>query len=457
MSANVSDIVARIERLPITGLHRRAMCLLGLGTFLDSFDAISIGSAVTVIATTFQIGFVAIGQLISAGYVGQLIGALLFGIVSERWGRKAAFIVSLCVMGVFCITSAIARDYQSLAWSRALLGIGLGGEAPVAGALLSELVQGRRRGRYFLIYQSLYVWGALLAPFVALIIFRSIGPLLGWRVLLGAGAFSLIVAAAAIVWLPESARWLVDKGHLTEADAVISAFENAATAAGTTLEPPQIRLQPDVKATNLGELFAPGYRRRTLLVWLQWFLSYMIVVGTISWLPSLFLRVAHLSVLQSLLATCATTMFELVVMYSVAGVIDHWGRKSIFTIGFAGMGIGSLIGCAELTMLHARGWVPLFIAFFVIQAFLVINATGCYLYVTELYPTRMRGWGSSCARAVGLVASIIAPLAVGGLLASNYGAGGMFAMFAILSFLGAIVFVTLGIETKGRVLEELSS
>lgn len=457
MSTSLSDtVIARMERLPITRLHRRAMTVLGMGTFLDSFDAISIGSALTVIFTTLHIGFFATGILISSGYLGQLIGSLLFGYVSEKWGRKTGFIVSLLVMGVFCIASAVAWDFRSLAIARALLGIGLGGEAPVAGAMISELVQGRRRGRYFLIYQSLYVWGALLAPFIALLLIRTLGPDLGWRVLLGIGALSFFVAWSARAWLPESIRWLVDKGRVVEADAEITRFENAATASGVTLPPPEVRLQPDVKPTNFGELFSPAYRRRTLLVWLHWFLAYVVVVGTISWLPGLFVRVGHLSVLQSLLATFLVTLAEIVVMYVVAAFIDQWGRKLTFSVGFAGMGIGALVGFVELVVFHAQGWVPLFVAFFIIQFFLVINATGCYLYVTELYPTRMRAWGSSTGRAVSLVASIIAPLAVGALLQSPYGAGGMFAMFAILSFLGAIVFMWLGIETKGRVLEELS-
>jgi MFS transporter, putative metabolite:H+ symporter len=457
MSTSLSDtVIARMERLPITRLHRRAMIVLGMGTFLDSFDAISIGSALTVIFTSLHIGFVATGILIASGYFGQLIGSLLFGYVSEKWGRKTGFTVSLIVMAVFCLASAVAWDFRSLAVARALLGIGLGGEAPVAGAIISELVGGRRRGRYFLIYQSLYVWGALLAPFAAFLLIRTLGPELGWRFLLGIGALSFFVAWAAGKVVPESVRWLVDKGRLAEADAVIARFENEATSSGVALPPPEIRIQPDVKPTRFGELFAPAYRRRTLLVWLHWFLAYIVVVGTISWLPGLFLRVGHLTVLQSLMATFLATLAEIIVMYVVAAFIDRWGRVPTFTVGFAGMGVGALVGFVELTVFHVQGWVPLFVAFFIIQFFLTINATGCYLYVTELYPTRMRAWGSSTGRAVSLVASIIAPLSVGKLLESRYGAGGMFAMFAILSFLGVIVFLTLGIETKGRVLEELS-
>jgi putative MFS transporter len=80
-------LVGRAERLPITGLHRRVMIILGFGTFFDAFDTLAIASALTVIFSSLHIDFVATGALIGAGYVGQLIGALLFGVLSEVWGR----------------------------------------------------------------------------------------------------------------------------------------------------------------------------------------------------------------------------------------------------------------------------------------------------------------------------------------------------------------------------------
>lgn len=452
-----NPIIARLERIPTTPLHRRVMSILAMGTFLDAFDALAIASALTVIFTSLHIGFVATGLLLSLGYLGQFVGAILFGVLSERTGRKSAFIWSLVVMGVFCLASAVAWDFGSLALSRALLGLGLGGEAPVAAAMISELLQGRRRGRFFLFYQSLYVWGQLLAPVVAVIAILAFGPELGWRVLLGVGAATFLVAAAAVRWLPESARWLMGQGRRDEAEAVVAGFEASARTANITLPEPTAWTPSELKRTDFLELFAPGYRKRTALVWTHWFLTYLVVVGAVTWLPGLFVRVAHLTVQQSLRAVIAATVLELIAMYVAAAYIDRAGRKAVFSVGFAGMAFGAIVGWAELTVLHVQNWVALFVAFCIIQIFLVINATGCYLYVTELYPTRMRAWGSSSARAVSLIASMIAPLAVGALLAGPFGAAGMFALFAILSLLGLVAFQAFGIETKGRVLEELST
>ena len=454
---SVSEVViGRAERLPVTGLHRRIMIILGFGTFFDAFDTLAIASALTVIFSSLSIDFVATGMLIGVGYVGQLIGALLFGILSEVWGRKKSFIVALSVMGLFSIGAALAWNLQSLALSRALLGIGLGGEAPIAGTMIAELLQRHRRGRYFLLYQTLYQWGILLTPVAGFFLISMLGPEAGWRVLFAVGAAPLLLALVSLWWLPESVRWLVDKGRMREAETVVARFEENAAAEGLALDAPRMTAPTDAKSTKFAELFHPNYLRRTILCWLHWFLCYYVVVGLVTWLPGLFVRVGHLSATQALLAAVGVNVITVIMGYVSAWLVDRLGRKLLFSIGFIGMAAGALIGFAEIAWLNVQGWIPLFTAACVMQAFLIFNAMGCYLYTAELYPTRMRGWGSSAGRAVSLVASIIAPITVGAMLGSSFGASGMFAVFALASVLGLIAILWLGIETKDKLLEELS-
>jgi MFS transporter, putative metabolite:H+ symporter len=449
-------VVGRAERLPVTRLHRRVMVILGFGTFFDAYDTLAIASALTVIFSSLHIDFVATGMLIGAGYVGQLVGALLFGICSEIWGRKTSFIVALLIMGVFSISSALAWNVQSLAISRALLGIGLGGEAPIAGTMIAELLQRHTRGRYFLLYQTLYQWGILLTPLFGFLLIGTLGSDAGWRALFAIGAGPLLLALAGILWLPESVRWLVDKGRTSEAEAIVARFEASAAEAGLALAAPEANVRPDTLPTKFAELFHPDYLRRTVLCWLHWFLCYYVVVGLVTWLPGLFVRVGHLSVTQSLLAAVGVNLITVVMGYVSASLIDRLGRRIVFSVAFAGMAAGAAIGFIEIALLHVQGWVPLFTAACIMQAFLIFNAMGCYLYTAELYPTRMRGWGSSTGRAVSLAASILAPITVGAMLASPFGAGGMFLVFVIASLLGLVAILWLGIETKDMMLEELS-
>jgi len=209
--------------------------------------------------------------------------------------------------------------------------------------------------------------------------------------------------------------------------------------------------------TRFGELFHAPYRRRTALCWLHWFLTYIIVAGVVSWLPSLFVRLGHLSASESLLAAVGVNVIAVVTCYLGAWFADRIGRRKLFIISYAGMALGAAIGLLEVGVLQLQGWVPYFVAANVLEAFLVINATGCYLYTAELYPTRMRAWGTSSGRAVSLVASVIGPISVGSLLASSLGAGGMFGMFLVAALLGVCVILWLGIETKGLALEEIST
>ncbi|HLG70485.1 MAG TPA: MFS transporter [Chloroflexota bacterium] len=456
--ASTSDaIVARLERLPFSGVHARIMTILGFGTFFDSYDTLAIASALTVLPAILHIDLVTAGLLIGLAYVGQLFGAILFGILSELYGRKAAYVGSLLTMGLFSLGSALAWDFQSLLMFRILAGIGLGGEVPVAGAMMTEFVQGHRRGRHFFVYQTLYSWGNLLTPLIGFGLISAAGPALGWRLLLGLGSLPVIVGLISLVLLPESIRWLVDKGRLSQADEVLGRIEKTLQARGTALPPYQVRARADVQPVRFGELFRGGYGRRTALCWLQWFCCYIPTVGLATWLPSLYTRIAHLPPQQGLLLTVLSTLCGLIAAYICAfGLIDRLGRKPTFCIGFGGMALGALIGVAEVAG-GAQGWQPLFIAACVILVFLPLNAQGAYLYTSELFPTRMRAWASSTGRGSGLVASIVAPIAVGALLASTLGAAGMFGLFALMSLLGLITIRALGIETKGAVLEEVSA
>ncbi len=137
----VDNVVARIERLPTSWWHVKTRIIVGVATFFDAFDAIAIATVLPVLVPMWKLTGPDIGFMISAGYVGQLIGALLFGWIGERYGRMPAMIGSIAVFGVMSLVCAFAWDYNSLLWFRTLQGIGLGGEVPVAATYISELTR----------------------------------------------------------------------------------------------------------------------------------------------------------------------------------------------------------------------------------------------------------------------------------------------------------------------------
>src|SRR5262245_21542663 len=150
---SVDEVVARIERLPTSAWQVKARIIVGTATFFDAFDALAIATVLPVIVPLWKIPGPQVGLLISAGYAGQLVGALLFGWVSERYGRMTAMVWSIALFAVMSLVCAFAWDYSSLLIFRAIQGIGLGGEVPVAAAYISELTRAQGRGRFVLLYE----------------------------------------------------------------------------------------------------------------------------------------------------------------------------------------------------------------------------------------------------------------------------------------------------------------
>ncbi len=221
-----------MDRLPFLPLHLRITSLLGVGTLFDGFDSLSIAGALTMIIATFHIDFKSAGALGSAAFLGQIVGALGFGWLSERIGRKWAFIASLLIFGACSLFAATASNEHELLWARAIQGVGLGAEVPIAAALFNEYARSVVRGKWVMIYETMFVYGLVLAPLAGLLLYNSLGPELGWRVLFGIGGIPALVAIVAIFALPESPRWLAAQGRLAEADAIVTSMEEEARSRG---------------------------------------------------------------------------------------------------------------------------------------------------------------------------------------------------------------------------------
>jgi putative MFS transporter len=452
--ARRSEILARLERLPFSRFHFRLAAILGVGTFFDAFDALTIATALAVVFNVLHISFLNAGFLISAAYVGQFIGAWAFGYLSEAVGRKFAFITALLIFGILSVATAFAWDFQSLVVCRILQGLGLGGEVPVAGALFGEYLRTANRGRIGLLYQSLFIWGAALTPAIGVGVFSIFGQDPGWRVLFILGGIPALVAIYACFALPESARWLADQGRLDEAEKIVAGIE--AEPRKTPLPPLRILQQPAPQKTHLAELFRGIYRRRTILVWTQWAATFFVAYGYSIWLPTLYVKIGGLPVTNALLLTLVTWAATLNTMYLEAWLLEKVGRKPLFTFGFAMMAFGGVFGATMVMEFHFTGWLILFASALIMGLGTSLNSSACVNYTAELYPTRMRGLGIATGSSMSRLASIFSPFAVGALLNAGYGVESVFAMFAVAGLVGLVVFIALGIETKDRTLEELS-
>ena len=443
----VDNVVARIERLPTSWWHVKTRIIVGVATFFDAFDALAIAAVLPALVPLWKISPPQIGILISAGYLGQLIGALFFGWIGERYGRLPAIIGATATFSLMSIGCALAWDFNSLVAFRTLQGIGLGGEVPVAAVYISELTKAHGRGRFVLLYELVFAVGIVAAGLLGL----WIVPTLGWQWMFYIGALPAILALFMQSLIPESPRWLALRGRPAEAEAVVSMIERETQKSiGRELPPPQPVVSTLDKPASLADLFGPTYLRRTLVVWVIWFASYFVNYGLVIWLPTIYRTVYNLPLDVSLRYGLITQAVGFLGALTCALCIDYVGRRIWFATAFA----GGCISIALLATIPNPTAVQVVTYMTVAYFFITTINLGVYLYTPELYPTRVRALGVGTATAWLRFASMIGPNIVGVMIAG--GLQPVFLTFAAMAGFAAIITAILAIETKGRVLEEVS-
>ena len=446
-----AELIARTESVPFTRLHAKCRVVMGSATFFDAFSALSLAFALPVLTGLWHISPRQTGVLIAAGYLGQLAGAFLFTGLAERFGRVRSATAAVAVIAVMSFGCAFAASFPALLFYRLAQGIGIGGEMPVAAAYISELSQAQGRGRFFLLYEIIFPVGLMATGQVG----AWLVPAWGWQAIFLVGGVPCVLVTILLARLPESPRWLISKGRLAEADAIIRRFE---ASAGYDL--PAATAAPSIgSAVALGslprtpwsELFSESYRPRTLIVWALWFCAFFVANGLNNWMPSLYNTVYGLDLRQSLRAASLTNVAQVLLLLACAFSIDRVGRRNWTVVCF-------VLGAVLLGMLGLGGsHGVLSVMILATLSYGIVGSANAvlYLYTPEVYPTRMRAIGTGVATAWLRVASALAPVLVGVMVERN-GIASVFVMFAGVSIAGALA-ATWMIEIRKQRLEEIAS
>jgi putative MFS transporter len=450
------EIAARIDRLPTGRFHGRVAGILGVSTFFDGFDVLSLAVILPIIVTVFHINLAEAGLILSAGFLGQLIGGVIVGALSDRFGRRPTFLISVLAFSLLSLACALAWSSTSLLVFRLLQGIGLGAEVPIATTFINELLGARKRGRLAVLFTSLVAWGIAFAPLVGLLAVSAAGPELGWRVLLAAGALPLVIAVWGWFALPESPRWLAANGRVEEAEALVTRMEREATERGHVLPEPHQSVAPARHTFRLTELLSSQYRARTLPLWVIWFATFFVGWGYQTWLPTLYVRIGGLDPSKSLVLTVILGFLQVGLSAIVALLIDRIGRRMLFIGGFAITVLGGLFGYIMIGVLGQTGWPTLLASGMVLAVGSSVPSVGLWMYTAELFPTRMRAWATSTCGAMVRLAAVISPVLIGFILGGGGSPGTVFALFSISALIALILFSIFGVETRGRILEEIS-
>src|SRR5512132_3081080 len=321
-----AELVARLERLPVTPRLLLIRVIVGIATFFDGYTVLAIAFAMPSLVSEWKLSATEVGMILSAGYVGQLFGAVIFGSMAEKYGRLKILFVSMDVACLF------AWSGGSMIVFRFLQGVGTGGEVPVASAYINEFIGAEKRGRFFLLYEVIFPIGLMFAGMAGYFLV----PIYGWQAMFIVGLIPSVLTIPLRWFMPESPRWLASKGRVAEANAVVKLLEDSATKRGVVLRDPVVR-PVDSKATarsDWRELFKGIYLKRTLMIWGLWVCVYMINNGLVTWLPTLYKQVFHLPLQTSLAYGWITSAVGVVASIACALLLHQRGRQPWYSTAF---------------------------------------------------------------------------------------------------------------------------
>jgi MFS transporter, putative metabolite:H+ symporter len=448
-SAGNAQLVARLERLPVTRRLMLLRVIVGIATFFDAYTVLAIAFAMPLLVTEWKLTPTEVGMIISAGYVGQLFGAVIFGSLAEKFGRLRILFITIMLFVSMDIACLFAWSGISMMVFRFLQGVGTGGEVPVASAYINEFIGAEKRGRFFLLYEVIFPIGLMFAGMVGFFLV----PVYGWKAMFIVGLVPSVLTLPLRWFMPESPRWLASKGRMAEAETVVRQLEDNAERHGAVLRKPVVRpISSEATArSDWRELFKGIYLKRTLMIWGLWVCAYMINNGLVTWLPTLYKQVFQLPLQTSLAYGWMTSSVGVIASVVCALAIDKVGRKPWYASAF----LLATLPLLALSWLGATTATEVLILATIGYAILQTIAFSLYLYSAELYPTRLRAVGTGFGSAWLRAGSSIGPILVGTVVA-DLGIRYVFAAFAAVALVGGLVTLLFAIETRGRVLEELS-
>ncbi|AZQ45324.1 MFS transporter [Bacillus sp. GX] len=387
---------------------RKLLGIAGLGWLFDAMDVGMLSFVMVALQKDWGLSTQEMGWIGSINSIGMAVGALVFGILSDKIGRKSVFIITLLLFSIGSGLTALTTTLAMFLVLRFLIGMGLGGELPVASTLVSESVEAHERGKIVVLLESFWAGGWLIAALISYFVI----PKYGWEVAMILSAVPALYALYLRWNLPDSPR-----------------FE-------------KVEKRPSV-IENIKSVWSGEYRKATIMLWILWFSVVFSYYGMFLWLPSVMV-LKGFSLIKSFQYVLIMTLAQLPGYFTAAWFIERLGRKFVLVTYLIGTACSAyLFGVAEsLTVLIVAG---------MLLSFFNLGAWGAlYAYTPEQYPTVIRGTGAGMAAAFGRIGGILGPLLVGYLVASQASLSLIFTIFCGSILIGVFAVILLGQETKQR-------
>lgn len=441
--ATVLDVREFIDEQPFSGYQFLIASLCAMVVFIDGFDAQVMGPVGPPLMAQLHIARVAFGSVISSGTLGMMVGALIFGPIADRIGRKPVLVACALTFGVGSLLTATATSVTQLMGFRIFTGFGMGGAMPNAIALTSEYMPKRSRNAAVMVMFCGFSFGSAFAGWTVAALIRNYG----WQAIFRVGgSIPIVVAVLLIGLLPESIRFLVLQGGQKP-----RIFKYLARIAPTLLLPEEIiagEEEHSGKAFSVRQLFADGRAGVTLMLWIMFFMNLLNLWFLNNWLPTIMTDAG----IRVETASLITSLFQIGGLVGALALAGSLGRR----LSFAILAVTYLVAAVFIFLIgNAGASIPFLVMTVFLSGVGVIGGqTVSNALTADYYPTAIRSTGIGWALGIGRVGSILGPILGGFLLFYGGSASRVFwaaaAPALIATFAaGAVSFINKG-EAQAR-------
>ncbi|TAM52196.1 MAG: MFS transporter [Paraburkholderia sp.] len=434
------DVSRLINQHAISKLQYWIFAACFLVAVLDGFDSMAMGIGAPWIAAALKLDHRLLGPIFSASQAGFVIGAMLLGLIADRWGRKRTLVLSVAIFSVFSFVTASAGSFETLFAYRLLVGVGVGGAAPCFVGLACEYAPEKTRSNVIA-----WMWTGIPVGGIAGGLFAAnVMPLTGWQSLfivggLVPGALAVLIALT----VPESYTRLARTPHSTRADGKLRGIvERLAPGIALPIDARFVAALGAREKMPVSVLFSRGNGRRTAALWTACFFVWLTLTAMTAWSPSL-LKMAGMTPAQTGVAM-TMSMIGATLGTVFMGKLMQW-------LGAYAAIVGSLVVAAlsssAIGLVTGGYWLTMtFVLIFGLG--IAAAVAGLVAIAAVTYPSELRSTSVGSAVGVGRIGSFIGPLLIGGAIAMQPSAWGSFVTMGLTSLIGAACVALLSAATR---------
>lgn len=394
----------------------------------DMFDLVIYGSIIPILMKEWSISPVQAGAIGSYGFFGMMLGAIFFGVLADKFGRKNILILSVVLFSIFTFLCAFAPDPLSFSIFRFIAGVGIGGVLPNVIAIMTDYAPKHLHNRMVSIVMCAFSLGGILAGLVGIYFI----PLMGWKSVYWVAAIPLLLIPIMVKYFHDSPAILLVKGRIEELRLVLSKVndEVSLTSDMEFVISSETEKEP---SSPVIALFKNNRALGTVMIWIAFFMCLLMINGISTWLPNMMLKAGY-ALSSSLSFMIVLNIGAIVGTLILGGLADKFGVKKVLVPMF-------IMAAVSLALLGFKNnMFILYLLVFIAGACTMGAQNISYSFVSQYYPSLMRSTAIGFASGIGRIGGIIGPTFGGFLVALNLSAQMNFLSFAIPGIIAAIAF-----------------